>query len=238
MNAPRRTRAKTTPSSKTRPWYCPGTAERPMSRTKINRLSRDRLYSVSQPAKNWPAAGASAATARTPPNTTARAVTPRVQSAASRRLGRLGRRPLSVRSAATTAARTAIVAAHSPSGTCRGSMGWPKPRGSASRPPEVQRAQLAGPRLVARARPRERSDDPAAIQAPDVGDARAAFPVPGAPAVPRSGTAISRRGVRQMRHGHGCLPRLCGWYRADGEFADRLASVLLAGFIQSADQIG
>jgi hypothetical protein len=50
MNTARSTRAMPMPSSSTRLRSSAGTAERPISRTKTNRLSRDRLYSVSQPA--------------------------------------------------------------------------------------------------------------------------------------------------------------------------------------------
>ena len=50
MNAPRMTSASTMPMSSTFCWYCRGTANRLMMITKTNRLSTDRLYSVSQPA--------------------------------------------------------------------------------------------------------------------------------------------------------------------------------------------
>ena len=49
MKAPRITSASTIPISSTFCWYCRGTANRPRMMTNTNRLSTDRLYSVSQP---------------------------------------------------------------------------------------------------------------------------------------------------------------------------------------------
>ena len=52
---PRITSAITMPHSSTVCWYCLGTLNLLMMMMKMNRLSIDRLYSVSQPAKNSPA---------------------------------------------------------------------------------------------------------------------------------------------------------------------------------------
>jgi hypothetical protein len=65
----------TTPSSRTRECRALGTDEPPISSTKMNRLSRDRLYSVSQPAKNWPAAAGWPSQRRLSPNSTDPATT-------------------------------------------------------------------------------------------------------------------------------------------------------------------
>lgn len=43
------------PTISTSCWYRRGTANWLMISTNTNRLSMDRLYSVSQPATNWPA---------------------------------------------------------------------------------------------------------------------------------------------------------------------------------------
>ena len=40
------------PTSSANCWYCRGTANLPMMMMKMNRLSTDSEYSVSQPAKN------------------------------------------------------------------------------------------------------------------------------------------------------------------------------------------
>ena len=49
---PRKTSASTMPISSASCWYCRGTPNRLMMMMKMNRLSTDREYSVSQPAKN------------------------------------------------------------------------------------------------------------------------------------------------------------------------------------------
>ncbi len=60
MKMPRITRASTMPISSAVCWNCRGTANLAMMMMKMNRLSTDSEYSVSQPAKNsvpywWPA---------------------------------------------------------------------------------------------------------------------------------------------------------------------------------------
>jgi len=107
MNAPAGQGQKP-PSSKTA-MVCP--ARRASDEQDENKRLSGQAVLGQQPAKNWPAAGGSAQR-QNPPNTAARAVTPRVQSALAAR--RLGRRP-EASVAATTAARTRIVAAHSQS---------------------------------------------------------------------------------------------------------------------------
>ncbi len=52
MNAPRKTRASTMPMSSAFCWYSRGTPNLLMMMMKMNRLSTDSEYSVSQPAKN------------------------------------------------------------------------------------------------------------------------------------------------------------------------------------------
>jgi hypothetical protein len=50
MKIPRITNARMMPTSSAVCWYCLGTLNLAMMMTKTNRLSTDRLYSVSQPA--------------------------------------------------------------------------------------------------------------------------------------------------------------------------------------------
>ena len=50
MNTPRSSRARPIPASSTRLRIRAATPDRPISRTNTNRLSSERLYSVSQPA--------------------------------------------------------------------------------------------------------------------------------------------------------------------------------------------
>ena len=52
MNMPRNTSASTMPTSSASCWYFRGTLKLAMMMRKMNRLSTDRLYSVSHPAKN------------------------------------------------------------------------------------------------------------------------------------------------------------------------------------------
>jgi hypothetical protein len=78
MNIPRSSRASRMPSSSTRLRSWGGTAERPISRTNTNRLSRDRLYSVSQPAKNCPDAREPATAPSSTPNSAPSATMPSV----------------------------------------------------------------------------------------------------------------------------------------------------------------
>ena len=54
MKMPRMTSAMTMPMSRAVCWYCRGTASLPMMMMKMNRLSIESEYSVSQPAKNSP----------------------------------------------------------------------------------------------------------------------------------------------------------------------------------------
>ena len=72
MKMPRITSAKATPMSSTFCWYCLGTENLAMMIRKTNRLSTDREYSVSQPAKNSPPGRPPAATDSPTPNRTAR----------------------------------------------------------------------------------------------------------------------------------------------------------------------
>ena len=58
MKMPRRMSAMMMPTISTCCWYFRGTANWAMISTKTKRLSIDRLYSVSQPARNWPMASA------------------------------------------------------------------------------------------------------------------------------------------------------------------------------------
>ena len=55
MKIPRKIRARMMPTISANCCRCRGTFIAPMMMTKMNRLSIDRLYSVSQPAKNSPA---------------------------------------------------------------------------------------------------------------------------------------------------------------------------------------
>src|SRR5215469_16337595 len=139
MSAPRSTRASRIPSSRTRPWYRRATPELLISRTNTSRLSSDRLYSVSQPAKNWPAAVPLPATATSAPNPTASAIVAAVHSAASPSPSGRRRRAPTKRSAPRRTARAATVAAQAQMGTLRTLM--------ASGPPPSARqlAELAGP---------------------------------------------------------------------------------------------
>src|SRR5215467_1386580 len=144
MKIPRSARARATPSSRTRLWSSGGTAERPIRSTKTNRLSTERLYSVIQPAKNWPAARGWAVQARVVPNSTARATAAMVPSAASRNRVSRARRPLRIKSAVTSTIRPATVTPQAHSGTWTRSMTWP-PLGSARPLAAVERANLGGP---------------------------------------------------------------------------------------------
>ena len=51
---PRRISAMMMPTISTSCWYFRGTEKRAMMMMKTNRLSMLRLYSVTQPATNWP----------------------------------------------------------------------------------------------------------------------------------------------------------------------------------------
>jgi hypothetical protein len=55
MKMPRKISAKMMPTIRANCCRCRGTFRVPMMMTKMNRLSMDKLYSVSQPAKNSPA---------------------------------------------------------------------------------------------------------------------------------------------------------------------------------------
>src|SRR5215831_5147358 len=139
MRMPRSTRASRIPSSRTRPWYWRATPELLISRTNTRRLSSDRLYSVSQPAKNWPAATPLPAVAISAPNSTASATVAPVQSAASARPSGPRRRALTKRSAPRRTARAATVAAQAQRGT------WRTLMASRSLPAPHKPAMLAGP---------------------------------------------------------------------------------------------
>ena len=52
MKMPRMISASTMPTIRAVCWYCFGTANLPRMMMKMNRLSTEREYSVSQPAKN------------------------------------------------------------------------------------------------------------------------------------------------------------------------------------------
>src|SRR5262252_8959449 len=144
MSTPRSTRASRIPSSRTRPWYRRATLELLISSTNTSRLSSDRLYSVSQPAKNWPAAAPLPARATSAPNATASAIVAAVHSAASPSPSGRRRRALTKRSAPRRTARAAMVAAQAQVGTLRTLM-------ASGRPASLrQLAELAGPPEVVR----------------------------------------------------------------------------------------
>ena len=63
---PRNTSARMMPTIRISCWYFRGTENLAMMIRKTNRLSIDRLYSVSQPATNWPACSAPAKTSISP----------------------------------------------------------------------------------------------------------------------------------------------------------------------------
>ena len=107
------------PISSTRLRCRGGTADRPISSTNTNRLSRDRLYSVSQPAKNWLDARAPAVAPTATPNSAPSATMPAVHSAASASPGSRPRRVLTIRSATATATTTPRATPHSQIGTGR-----------------------------------------------------------------------------------------------------------------------
>ena len=114
---PRSTTAIPMPASTTRPCSRAGTGDRLMRMTKTSRLSRERLYSVSQPAKNWPAGVPPEVTASRAPNPTASSTATRVQPAASdMRTGRL-RRELASRSTHSKTTRPAATATQPQMGT-------------------------------------------------------------------------------------------------------------------------
>src|SRR5215471_15034526 len=118
------------------------------------RLSSDRLYSVSQPAKNWPAATPLPAVAISAPNSTASATVAPVQSAASARPSGPRRRALTKRSAPRRTARAATVAAQAQRGTWRmlitsGRPPSPPEPADLTGPPEVFGGQHPGRRAVA-----------------------------------------------------------------------------------------
>jgi len=117
MTAPRSTTAIPMPASTTRPWSWAGTWDRLIRMTKTSRLSSERLYSVSQPAKNCPAGVLPEVAASRAPNPTASSTVTSVQPAASdMRTGRL-RRALASRSAPSNMARPATTAAQPQTGT-------------------------------------------------------------------------------------------------------------------------
>src|SRR5262252_2532628 len=149
IRTPRSTRASRIPSSRTRPWYWRATPELLISRMNTRRLSSDRLYSVSQPAKNWPAAAPLPATAISAPNATASATVPAVHTAASPSRSGPRRRALTRRSAARRTPRAATVAAQAQGGTWRtltasGSLLSPRQPADLSGPPEVVGGQHPG----------------------------------------------------------------------------------------------
>src|SRR5215469_10879861 len=139
MSTPRSSRASRIPSSSTRLWYRRATPELLISRMNTSRLSSDRLYSVSQPAKNWPAAAPLPTVAISAPNATASAIVPAVHSAASPSRSGPRRRALTKRSAPRRTARAATVAAQAQRGT------WRTLMASGSRPAPHKPAVLAGP---------------------------------------------------------------------------------------------
>jgi hypothetical protein len=73
MRMPRSTSASTIPTLSTRSWSFGGTENRAISTMKTKRLSTLRLYSVSQPATNWPAYDGPNSTASRPPKPSATA---------------------------------------------------------------------------------------------------------------------------------------------------------------------
>src|SRR5215470_11672769 len=138
MSAPRNSRASRIPIIRTRPWYWRGTPELLISRRNTSRLSSDRLYSVSQPAKNWPAAAPLPARAISAPNATASATVPAVHSAASPSRSGPRLRALTNRSAPRRTPRAATVAAQAQRGT------WRTLMASGSRPAPGEPADLGG----------------------------------------------------------------------------------------------
>ena len=71
MNIARIPSAAMMPNSSTFCWYWAGTANRPMMIRKTNRLSTDRLFSTTQPAKYSAPVADPASHHRTSPKTTA-----------------------------------------------------------------------------------------------------------------------------------------------------------------------
>src|SRR5215831_7387184 len=149
MSTPRSSRASRIPSSSTRLWYRRATPEPLISRMNTRRLSSDRLYSVSQPAKNWPAAAPLPTVATSAPNATASAIVPAVHNAASPSRSGPRRRALTKRSAPRRTARAATVAAQVQRGTWRtlmasGSLPSPRQPAGLGGPPEVVGSQHPG----------------------------------------------------------------------------------------------
>src|SRR4249920_3946132 len=105
------------------------------------RLSSDRLYSVSQPAKNWPAAAPLPTVAISAPNATASVIAAAVHSAASPSRSGPRRRALTKRSAPTRTTRAATVAAQAHGGTWRTFMA----SGGARQPSPPEPAEQTGP---------------------------------------------------------------------------------------------
>ena len=68
---PRKTSARMMPTIRISCWYFRGTENLAMMIRNTNRLSIDRLYSVSQPATNWPACSASPSSSMSPAKTSA-----------------------------------------------------------------------------------------------------------------------------------------------------------------------
>jgi hypothetical protein len=71
MKMPRRIRAMMMPTIRTSCWYFRGTENLAMMMMKTNRLSMLRLYSVTQPATNWPPYSAPVKANMAPANTRA-----------------------------------------------------------------------------------------------------------------------------------------------------------------------
>ncbi len=71
MKIPRSTSAMMMPTMSTSCWYFLGTLNRLMMMTNTNRLSMLRLYSVSHPARNWPACSPPATNSMMTANTSA-----------------------------------------------------------------------------------------------------------------------------------------------------------------------
>ena len=109
MKMPRMISASTMPTSSALCWSCLGTANLFMMIRKMNRLSTEREYSVSQPAKNsvpywWPAK------TQTPmPNATAIPMKTPSAMLTSLREGSCGRRPMTTMSTSRTALVMPIV---------------------------------------------------------------------------------------------------------------------------------
>ena len=112
MKMPRKISAKMMPTMRANCCRCRGTFSVPMMMTKMNRLSMDKLYSVSQPAKNSPAYRGPEKAQTPRPNKTASPTKMPMKIPASFIEGSCGRRPMMKTSIAKMASITTTVMIH------------------------------------------------------------------------------------------------------------------------------